>query len=200
MDLDQHVIELFHSSIDTTMRTLDEQSALVSRCGLLMAQCLLGENKILCCGEGISGALAQIFCSHLLNRFDYERPGLPAINLTADITTLTALTSDYGFNNIFSNQIRALGQDGDLLFVIANNTTSTTVLQAVKAAHERDMAVICLSDEASNDFSALLMAEDLHLIVPSINRARVAETQLQLINYLSELIDQQLFGSYQHSE
>lgn len=195
MDLDQHVIELFHSSIDTTMRTLDEQSDRVAQCGMLMAQCLLSENKILCCGEGISTSLTNIFCSHLLNRFDYERPSLPAINLAADTTTLTALTGDYGFNNIFSNQVRALGQSGDLLFIVANNNTSGTVLQAIKAAHDREMIVVCLSDELSNDFSALLQPEDIEITVPSSNRARIAEAQLQLINYLSELIDQQLFGS-----
>jgi D-sedoheptulose 7-phosphate isomerase len=200
MDLDQHIIELFHSSIDTSMRTLDEQSGRVSHCGQLMAQCLLSEKKILCGGEGISGALAQIFCSHMLNRFDYERPSLPVINLSVDATTLTALTSDYGFNNIFSNQIRALGQEGDLLFIIANNTSSTTVLQAIKAAQEREMVVICLSDELNNDFSAILTPEDIEITIPSTNRARISETQLQLINYLSELIDQQLFGSHHHSE
>lgn len=196
MDLDQHVIELFHSSIDTTMRTLDEQSSRVAESGMLMAQCLLSENKILCCGEGISTALANIFCAHLLNRFDYERPSLPAINLAADTTTLTALTGDCGFNNIFSNQIRALGQAGDLLFIIANHTTSGTVLQAIKAAHDHDMIVVCLSDALSNDFSALLQPEDIEIALPSTHRARIAETQLQVVNYLSELIDQQLFGSH----
>lgn len=196
MDLDQHVIELFHSSIDTTMRTLDEQAPRVSHAGQLMAQCLLSEKKILCCGEGISGALTQVFSAQLLNRFHYERPGLPAVNLSADATTLSALTGDYGFNNIFSNQIRALGQGDDMLLIIANNTASSTVLQAIKAAHDRDMVVVCISDDLGNDFSALLRPEDIEISIPSSNRARVAETQLQLINYLCELIDQQLFGSH----
>ena len=196
MNLDQQVIELFHSSIDTTMRTLDEQASRVSDCGMLMAQCLLNENKILCCGEGISAALSQIFCAHLLNRFDYERPGLPALNLSSDSTTLTAITSDSGFKDIFAKQIRALGQAGDLLFIIANSDSSGTTLQAIKAAHDREIAVICLGGEASNDFSALLQPTDIELSIPSDNRARVAETQLQVINYLSELIDHQLFGSH----
>ena len=196
MDLDQHVIELFHSSIDTTMRTLDEQAEKVSDCGMLMVASLLSENKILCCGEAISSALSHIFCSQLLNRFDYERPGLPAINLSADATTLTALTSDGNFKDIFANQIRALGQPGDLLFIIANDDHSGTTLEAIKAAHDREMIIVCLSDQRSNDFSALLQPDDIELSVPSDNRARVAEVQLQIINYLSELIDQQLFGSH----
>lgn len=196
MDSDQLVIELFHSSIDVTMRTLDEQAMRVSECGLLMVQCLLNENKILCCGEGISGALTQIFSTHLLNRFDYERPGLPAFNLSTDATTLTALTSDSGFKDIFANQIRALGQSGDLLFVISNGDNSGTTLEAIKAAHDREMGVICLSNQLGNDFSALLQPEDIELPIPSDNKARITETQLQIVNYFSELIDQHLFGSH----
>ncbi len=197
MDSDQLVIDLFHSSIDVTMRTLDEQAMRVSECGSLMVQCLLNENKILCCGEGISGALTQIFCAHLLNRFDYERPGLPAFNLSADATTLTALTGDSSFKDIFANQIRALGQSGDLLFVISNGDNSGTTLEAIKAAHDREMSVICLSNQLGNDFSALLQPEDIELPIPSDSKARIIETQLQIVNYCSELIDQHLFGSHQ---
>ncbi len=195
MDLDQHVIELFHSSIDTTMRTLDEQAAYISNCGRLMVQCLLSENKILCCGEGISGALSQVFSAHLLNRFDYERPSLPAINLSADATTLTALSGDSNFKDIFANQIRALGQRNDLLLIITNSDASGTALEAIKAAHDREMVVVCLSDQGGKDFSALLQPEDIDITVPSRDRARVSEVQLQIINYLSSLIDRQLFGS-----
>ncbi len=196
MDLDQHVIELFHSSIDTTMRTLDEQSARVSDCAMLMVQCLLSENKILCCGEATNGALAQVFSAHLLNRFDYERPSLPAINLSSDATTITALSADGNFKNIFGSQIRALGQAGDILFIISNANDSGTTLEAIKAAHDREMVVICLSHQQSSDIKALLQPEDIELPIPSDNNARVMESHLQIINYLSELIDQQLFGSH----
>ena len=195
MDLDQHVIELFHSSIDTTMRTLDEQAAKVSDCGTLLVQCLLSENKILCAGEGISGAITQVFCSHLLNRFDYERPGLPAINLSADATTLMSLSGDSHFKDIFAHQIRALGQPGDLLLLVTNSSTSGTSLEAIKAAHDREMLVICLSNQSSNEFAALLQPEDIELNIPSTNRARISEAHLKIVNYLSELIDLQLFGS-----
>ena len=197
MDSNQLVIDLFHSSIDVTMRTLDEQATRVSECGSMMVRCLLNEHKILCCGEGISGAITQVFCTHLLNRFDYERPGLPAFNLSADATTVTALTGDSGFKDIFAHQIRALGQSGDLLFVISNGDNSGTTLEAIKAAHDWDMPVICLSNQLSNDFSALLQPEDIELQVPSSSKARIIETQLQIVNYLSELIDQHLFGSHQ---
>ena len=196
MDLDQQVIALFHSSIDSTMRTLDEQAAQVSDCAMLMVQCLLSEHKILCCGEATNGALAQIFSAHLLNRFDYERPSLPAINLSSDATTITALSADGNFKDIFGSQIRALGQPGDILFIISSASDSGTTLEAIKAAHDKAMIVVCLSHQQSSDFAALLQPEDIELPVSGNSNARVMESHLQIINYLAELIDQQLFGSH----
>jgi D-sedoheptulose 7-phosphate isomerase len=196
MELDQHVIELFHSSIDTSIQSLDSLATQISDCGLLLAQCLLNENKILCCGEGQSGALSQIFASNLLNRFNYDRPSLPAISLSADATTLTALSVDNTFNDIFAKQIRALGQAKDLLLVISNSNSSGTAIQAIQAAHDRDMIVVSISNQDNNDISALMLPQDVTLCIPSNNRARVVETQLLTLNCLCELIDQQLFGSH----
>lgn len=196
MDPDQYIVELFHSSIDTTMRSMDTLAAPVSHCGQLLVQCLLSENKILCAGEGISAALAHIFAAQLLNRFNYERPGLPAINLSADSATLTAIASDNGFKDIYAHQIRAIGQAGDLLFLIASDRSAGSSLAAVKAAHDREMTVILLSPQESSEASALLQTDDIEICVPSDSRARVTEVQLQLINYLSDFIDQQLFGSH----
>ena len=196
MELDQHVIDLFHSNIDTTMQSLDLLAATISDCGTLLVQCLLSENKILCCGEGQSGALAQIFAATLLNRFDYERPSLPAIVLNADATTITALTGDGTFNEVFASQIRALGQPGDLLLVISNGSGAGTTLQAIQAAHDREMLVISVSNQEHSDIASLMLPEDMELVIPSSNRARVAETQFLTINCLCDLIDQQLFGSH----
>ena len=196
MDLNQQVIDLFHSSIDTTMRSLDELSPQISTAGALLVQCLLNEKKILCAGKGRSAALSQILSSNLLNRFDYERPNLPAINLNTDPVAMTAIISDSGFKEIFAHPIRALGEAGDTLFIVANGKGTGTTIQAIKAAHDRDINVIALSGQSNTDFSALLYPEDVLIAIPSDNRARVAEVHLQIINYLSELIDQQLFGSH----
>jgi D-sedoheptulose 7-phosphate isomerase len=195
MDLHHHVVELFHQSIDSKMQTLDEVSGHIASCSELIVRCLLSENKILCCGEGQSGALAQIFSANLLNRFHYERPSLPALCLSSDATTLTAITGDNTFNDIFSKQIRALGQAGDALLVIANGNGSGSTLQAIQAAHDREMLVVAIHDQDSSDIASLLLPEDFGIKVPGDNRARVGETQLLVINCLSELIDRQLFGS-----
>lgn len=196
MELDQQVIEIFHSNIDSTMQAMDALAPQISDCSILLVQSLLSEKKVLCCGEGQSGALTQIFASNLLNRFDYERPSLPAIALNTDATVLTAVTGDNSFNEIFAGQIRALGLPGDLLLSISNGSNSRTTLPAIQAAHDREMVVIAISSKGNNDIPALLQPEDIELCIPDTNRARVAETQLLVINCLCNLIDQQLFGSH----
>ena len=193
MDLYEQVTELFHSHIDTTMRSMEELPGGIAECGQLIAHCLLSDKKILCCGEAQSGAIAQIFSSHLLNRFNYERPGLAAIALNADSTTITAITSEGNFAEVFAKQIRALGQEGDILLVLSNNN-SVSSSQAIQAAHDRDMLVVTINGE-TNNCSALLLPEDVEVSIPTNNRARIIETQLLIVNCLCELIDQQLFGS-----
>lgn len=166
----------------------------IAESGELMAQCLLSDKKILCCGEGQSGAIAQIFASHLLNRFNYERPGLAAIALNADSTTITAITAEGVFAEVFSKQIRALGQSGDILLALSSGSNVTSSSQAIQAAHDRDMLVITINSN-EYDSAALLLPEDIELCIPTNNRARVGETQLLIVNCLCEIIEQQLFGS-----
>lgn len=195
MNLHDHVVELFHTSIDTTMQSLEELAPRIADCAELFTYCLLSENKILCCGDGQSAALAQVFVSNLLNRFNYERPSLPAIALCTDATTITAITGDSTFNEVFAKQIRALGQPGDLLFAISNTSGSGSTIQAIQAAHDREMIVVSISNKDNSDIASLLLPEDIELRIPSVHRARVAETQLLAINCICELIDHQLFGS-----
>ncbi len=195
MENDNPVTELFHSNIDVTMQSLETLTDIISECATLMVQCLLSENKILCCGIGQSAALGQIFSSNFLNRFQYERPSLPVINLSCDSSTLTAITQDSGFQDIYANQIRAIGQSGDILFLISDNPSATTI-QAIQSAHDREMIVISVGRTDNSNISALMLPEDMELNIPSDNRARIAEAQLLIINCLCELVDQQLFGGY----
>lgn len=193
MDLSDKVVSIIHNSIDSTMQSMDAMVPQVAKASELLVRCLLSEQKIICCGEGQSGALSQIFTANLLNRFDHERPSLPAISLSADAATITAICGDATFNEIFSRQIRAVGQPGDVLVIISNGSGSGTTLQAVQAAHDREMLVVALCDRENTDISSLLGPEDMDLIIPHANRARIAEIQLLTLNCLCDLIDQQLF-------
>lgn len=192
---DLQVSELIHGNIDVTMQILETLPTAIADCAQLIVHSLLSENKLLSCGVGQSAALSQILTANLLNRFHYDRPSLPAINISADATTLTAIAGDNSFQDIFANQIRALGQSGDLLLLIAQ-TSSNVTLQAIQAAHDREMIVIPICSEQCQDISALMLPEDMELRVPSTNRARIAEAQLLIIHCICELIDQQLFGGY----
>ncbi len=110
-----------------------------------MVQCLMNEGKILACGNGGSAADAQHFAAELLNRFEMERPGLAAIALTTDSSTLTSIANDYDYDQVFSKQVRALGQPNDLLLAISTSGNSRNVVEAVQAAHDRQMGVIALT-------------------------------------------------------
>ena len=192
---DEQASELIHGNIEVTMQVLEALPAAINDCAAQIVQSLLNDKKVVCCGSGQSAALSQIFSANLLNRFQYERPSLPAVNISADATTLTAITSDSSFQDVFANQIRALGQPGDSLLLITCGS-SNALLQAIQSAHDREMTVIAINSQDSQDISALLLPEDLELRVPSSNRARIAEAQLLIINCICELVDQQLFGGY----
>ena len=160
-----------------------------------MVNCLLNEGKILTCGNGGSAGDAQHFSSELLNRFERERPSLPALALTTDSSTITSIANDYSYDEIFSKQIRALGQPGDVLLAISTSGNSGNVLQAIQAAHDRDMLVVALTGRDGGAMASLLLPEDSEIRVPARSTARIQEVHLLAIHCLCDLIDRQLFGS-----
>ncbi len=138
---------------------------------------------------------AQHFSSEMLNRFERERPSLPAIALTTDTSTITSIANDYSYEEIFSKQIRALGQEGDVLLAISTSGNSANVVQAIHAAHDRNMHVVALTGRDGGQIAPLLLPDDVEIRVPSNVTARVQEVHLLVIHCLCDLIDHQLFGS-----
>jgi D-sedoheptulose 7-phosphate isomerase len=177
------------------MQSIESLAPAIAEASELVVQALLNEGKILCCGEGCSGLLSQHFASALLNRFQRERPSLPALALSGDGATLSAIAADSSFNEIFAKQIRALAQPQDVLLLISHSTGSGTALQTIQSAHDRGIRVIVVCPDQNNDIQALLSAEDIELRIPSDQRARFMETALLALNCLCELIELQLFGS-----
>lgn len=195
MDLEQRIIELFDANIDSTLKCRDELPASIANAGENMVHCMLSDGKILTCGNGGSAFAAQHFVSRMLNRFERERPALPAITLTADSTTITAIANDYSFNEVFSKQIRALGQSSDILLAITTSGTSANIVQAVQAAHDRSMKVIALTGRDGGDVTRLLTHDDIEIRAPSQSSARIQENHLLIIHTLCDLIDRQIFGA-----
>lgn len=195
MDMQHRIKQLFTDSIETKTRSMDVLGPSIEQASQVMVNSLLSEGKILCCGNGGSAGDSQHFSSELLNRFERERPSLPAIALTTDTSTLTSIANDYSYEQIFSKQIRALGQPGDVLLAISTSGNSANVLQAIQAAHDRDMLVVALTGRDGGAMASLLLPEDVEVRVPARSTARIQEVHLLAIHCLCDLIDRQLFGS-----
>lgn len=184
----------FVASIEALQQSIDPLISPLQRAATTMVQSLVSEGKVLTCGNGGSAGQAQHFSAELLNRFERERPSLPAMALAADPTTLTAIANDYSFNDVFSKQIRALGNAQDILLAFTTSGQSANIVQAVQAAHDRNMCVIALTGRDGGDVARLLTPEDIELRVPVHSTARVQEVHLLLVHCLCDLIDTQLFG------
>ncbi|GGD05277.1 MULTISPECIES: phosphoheptose isomerase [Halopseudomonas] len=195
MDMQHRIRQLFTDSIETKTRAMEVLGPSIEQASQLMVNCLLNEGKILTCGNGGSAGDAQHFSSELLNRFERERPSLPALALTTDSSTITSIANDYSYDEIFSKQIRALGQPGDVLLAISTSGNSGNVLQAIQAAHDRDMLVVALTGRDGGAMASLLLPEDSEIRVPARSTARIQEVHLLAIHCLCDLIDRQLFGS-----
>jgi len=194
--MEQRVITLFHESIEAKMHAGEQLAPLIVNASEFIVHALLNEKKILTCGNGIAAAQAQIFTANLINRFEQERPSLPAFNLGSDFTTHTAIGSDSSFNDVYAKQIRALGQPGDILALFTCSGKASNLLQAISAAHDKEMQIIAFTAGDGGDVAALLDHGDIELRVPSFSKPRVHEVHLLSLFCLCDLIDQQLFGGF----
>ncbi len=186
---------MFQASIETKQHALTVLPPAIENASLMMVSSLLNEGKILACGNGGSAGDAQHFSSEMLNRFERERPSLPAIALTTDSSTITSIANDYSYEEVFSKQIRALGREGDVLLAISTSGNSANVVQAIHAAHDRNMHVVALTGRDGGQIAPILLPDDVEIRVPSNVTARVQEVHLLVIHSLCDLIDHQLFGS-----
>lgn len=194
MDIITRISQHFADSAHLKLQTMDLLAEPIALAAEQIVQCLLADGKVLSCGNGGSAGDAQHFSSEMLNRFEMERPGLAAVALTTDSSTLTSIANDYAFEEIFSKQVRALGQPNDLLLAISTSGNSRNVIQAILAAHEREMGVIALTGKDGGEMAELLHANDIHLCVPADSTARIQEVHLLIIHCLCDAIDCLLLG------
>lgn len=183
----------FTESIQTKIAAAEALPTSIETAANMMTQCLINGNKILSCGNGGSAGDAQHFSSELLNRFEKERPSLPAIALTTDSSTLTSIANDYSYDEVFSKQVRALGQPGDILLAISTSGNSRNVIKAMEAALARDMTIVALTGKDGGEMAGLLSQQDIEIRVPSDRTARIQEVHLLVIHCLCDAIDNTLF-------
>jgi len=195
--MEQRVVTLFHHSLEATMNAGEVLAPLVAEASDMIVHTLLAENKLLLCGNGVSGALAQSFCSQLLGGFQRERPGLPAIALSSDGVTIGTVARNHGRAETFAQPVRALGQPGDLLVILSSDGRDSNLVQAMRAARDRDMGILALTGGDGGDCAALIDTHDIELRVPSEVAAEVHQVHLLTIFCLCDLIDSSLFGGYE---
>jgi D-sedoheptulose 7-phosphate isomerase len=190
--VEQRVRQHFLDSIATKQAAIG-LAPVIAAAAASMTRCLLDDGKILSCGNGGSAADAQHFSSELLNRFELERPGLPALALTTDSSTLTSIANDYSFVDVFAKQVRALGQPNDVLLAISTSGNSENVVRAIRAAHERGLRVVALTGRDGGAMAgALRPTADIEIRVPAERTCRIQEVHLLAIHALCDLIDAEL--------
>lgn len=185
----------FEDSARVKLAAMETLAAPIARAVELMVASLLANGKILACGNGGSAADAQHFAAELVNRFERERPPIAGLALTTDSSILTSIGNDYEFEQIFSKQILALGQAGDVLLAISTSGNSMNVIRAVAAAHEREMRVVALSGRDGGDLGKSLAPEDVHICVPHKQTGRIQEVHLLTLHCLCDGIDSMLLGA-----
>ncbi len=196
MDYYQIISENFQNTIETIAVSVDALAEPIELASQLMVRALLEDHKIITCGSGVDGALAQLFTGNLLSRFEHDRPALPALTLGSDGTSVTAIAQVGGLTDIYSRQLRALGQPGDILLAINSSSAADNMLRVIRSAHERNLKVVALSNSADSELGALLQADDVELRISNPRRPRVVELHTMTIHCLCELIEHELFGSY----
>lgn len=190
----EKIHNIFTESIQTKIAAADALSKKIAKAGQLLVDCLLNEGKILCCGNGGSAINSQHFAAQMLNRFKRERPSLPAIDLSSAIVTMTAISNDYSFEEIFAKQVKALGNPADVLLTFTTDGNASNVIQATHTALSKDMLIIACSGKDGGEMAGLIGENDVEICVPSNTTARIHEVHLLITHILSELIDNKLFG------
>jgi len=194
MDHEARIREHFAASGELKLASAAVLAPVIAQAAAMLTDCLLADGKVLACGNGGSAGDAQHFAAEMVGRFERERPELPAIALNADTSTLTAIANDYGYEQVFARQVRALGRTGDVLLAISTSGNSPNVLAAVHAAHEREMRVVALTGKGGGRLGELVRAGDVHVCVPHDRTARIQEVHLLAIHCLCDAIDRTLLG------
>lgn len=194
MTLEARISEHFEQSGQLKLELAELLASPIAKAAQVIVDALLQEHKVLACGNGGAAANAQYFASLMLNHYEMERPGLAAIALNADNTTMTSIADENHFEKVYSKQISALGMEGDVLLAISTRGHSKNVLKAITTAQERGMHIIATTGGDGGKVVELLGEHDIHIGVPHDNAARIQETNILILHCLCDAIDCLLLG------
>ncbi len=183
--------ETLRRAIATLQAFQEEGLAQVVRAAELITRSLAAGGKLLVFGNGGSAADAQHLAAELVNRYQLERPALPAVALTTDTSILTSIANDYHYDQVFVRQLKALGRAGDVALGISTSGRSANVLEALAAARERGLSTVGLTGREGGEMASHC---DILITVPSRETPRIQEVHAVVIHLLCELVDRGLFG------
>lgn len=192
--INQRIFQHFQESAELKIQAASMLAQPIAQAVELMFTALSNGNKILACGNGGSAADCQHFAAELVGRFERERLPLPALALTTDTSILTAIGNDYSYQEIFSKQVQAFGQSGDVLLALSTSGNSANVVAAIEVALEREMRVVALTGKGGGAIGQMLTDADVQICVPHDRTARIQEVHLLTIHCLCDGIDVALFG------
>jgi D-sedoheptulose 7-phosphate isomerase len=192
--LEQRIQQQFFDSADLKYAAAEVLTRPVSDAAQVLLNAITSGGKVLTCGNGGSAADAQRFAAEFVGRFERERPGLAALSMSTDTSILTAIGNDYAFDQIYAKQVQALGQPGDVLLAITTSGNSANILEAIDAAHQKDMVVVALTGKGGGKVNNALNESDIHICVPHDRTARIQEVHLLVIHCLCDAVDVSLLG------
>ena len=182
----EHIIK---ESIKTKEDVLRTQASNIEKAAWIMINCLQASGKILIFGNGGSAADSQHMAAELVGRFKKERRALPAIALTTNTSTITAIGNDYGYDAVFSRQIEALGKMGDIAVGISTSGNSTNVIKALEKAKHMGLETVGIT---GGNGGSLKTVSDILIVAGSIDTPRIQEAHILIIHALCELIEDEI--------
>lgn len=194
MDYYQTIAERFQETMGNIAMSVDQLAGPITEASEHITQTLLADRKIFVCGLGVDSALAQLFATAMLGNLDQERPALPVFNLSADVASASAVAHSDAPREAFAHQLRALGQDGDLLLLICSGPGSASLEAATEAARERNMHTVLLSNETTLQLQDQAGAGVTTIAALGQRRSHVVELHTMILQILCQLIELNLFG------
>ncbi len=184
------IMQTFRESADLKVRFIRQNAEVLGQAVGMVVEAFKAGNKVLLFGNGGSAADAQHIAAEFVNRYQIERPPLPAIALTTDTSILTSISNDYGYIDSFSKQVKALGREGDVAIGISTSGTAANVIKAIKVAKEMGLKTISLTGGDGGDLAKLT---DIALVVDSPITPRIQEVHITIGHVLCEMVDRMLF-------
>ena len=194
MSVTNRISAHFEDHIEVARRTHIALASEIERAIETCVSTFKHHGKILACGNGGSAADAQHLVAELVGRFERDRMPLAGVALTTDTSILTAVGNDYGFDQVFSRQVAALGQPGDTLFAISTSGHSPNVRLAIEAAQAKGMRIIALTGKGGGAISGMLKTDDVHLCIPHDRTMRIQEMHLMMLHLICDGIDAHILG------